>query len=273
MSQRHAVLMCPPKHFTVSYAINPWMEGEVGEVSASLAWRQWEALRAALAEVAETRLIDPRSGLPDMVFTANAGVVYGRAVIVSRFACEQRRGEEPHFRAWFEANGFELRSWPEELAFEGAGDALLDRGEAWVWAGYGQRTEGDAHEELAKFYPDRELVSMRLVDPRYYHIDTCLAPLEGGYLLYYPEAFDEAGRAEIERRVPARKRIPVTEEEAAAFACNAVNLGRRVVLNLPSERLHEALESAGYEVIALDLSEFIKAGGSAKCLVLRLDEP
>ncbi|MGH8161154.1 MAG: dimethylarginine dimethylaminohydrolase family protein [Gammaproteobacteria bacterium] len=273
MAPRHKILMCSPEYFSVKYAINPWMKGEVGEVSVERAQDQWNKLRATLAEIADVALMEPMPGLPDMVFTANAGVVYGRRAIASRFGFEERRGEEAHFRAWFETNDFEVVDWPESLVFEGAGDALLDRGGPWVWSGYGQRSEEAAQAELAKFYPDRELISMRLVDPRYYHIDTCLQPLEGGHLLYYPEAFDEAGRAEIEKRIPEDKRIPVTADEAASFACNAVNLGSRIVSNAPSARLHEALEAAGYDVTRVDLSEFLKSGGSSKCLVLRLDEP
>ena len=273
MARRHRVLMCAPEYFTVSYAINPWMAGEEGEVSRARAQTQWETLRKTLAESADVSLMEPADGLPDMVFTANAGVVYNRRAIVSRFGPEERRGEEAHFRRWFENDGFEIVEWPEDLLFEGAGDVLLDRAEPWVWAGYGQRTQHAAHEELAGFYPDREIVSMHLVDPHFYHIDTCLQPLEGGYLMYYPEAFDDAGRAEIERRIPKERRIPVTADEAAAFACNAVNLGERVVFNDPAERLHEELEKAGFAVTGVTLSEFLKSGGAAKCLVLRLDEP
>ncbi|MGH8428552.1 MAG: dimethylarginine dimethylaminohydrolase family protein [Gammaproteobacteria bacterium] len=273
MARRHKVLMCPPEHFTVSYAINPWMDGEEGAVSKGLARSQWEALRETLAGFAEIAQIAPVAGLPDMVFTANAGVVYGKRAIVSRFGPAQRQGEEPYFRTWFEANGFALDSWPQELQFEGAGDALLDRAEPWVWAGYGQRTVHAAHHTLGKFYDDREIVSLRLADPYYYHIDTCLAPLEGGHLLYFPDAFDETGRREIERRVPPDRRIAVTAEEADVFACNAVNLGEDVVLNQPSGRLSDVLQRAGYRVAGVDLSEFLKSGGAAKCLVLRLDEP
>lgn len=273
MATRHRLLMCPPDYFTVSYAINPWMEGEQGTVSRARAQEEWRGLRETLAELADVELLDPVAGLPDMVFTANAGVVYDDRVIVSRFAPPQRRGEEPYFRRWFESHGYRVVDWPQELVFEGAGDALLDRAGAWVWAGYGQRTERRAHEALAEFYRAREVVSLRLVDPFFYHIDTCLAPLEGGYLLYYPEAFDETGRGEIERRVPAAKRIPVSAEEAEAFACNAVNLGKNVVLNEPSERLRHALEEAGFSVAGVVMSEFIRSGGAAKCLVLRIDEP
>ncbi|HEX5314783.1 MAG TPA: dimethylarginine dimethylaminohydrolase family protein [Gammaproteobacteria bacterium] len=273
MPARHKILMCRPDHFTVSYNINPWMDGEEGEVSRGRALAQWQALRDVLARVAEVELIPAQPQLPDMVFTANAGVVNGRRVIVSRFSPPERRGEEPHFRDWFASRGFELVAWPEELVFEGAGDALLDRGGPWVWAGYGQRTALAAHERLAAFYPERETVSLRLVDPYYYHIDTCLAPLEGGYLLYYPEAFDEEGRAAIERRVAPERRIAVNAAEADALSCNAVNLDRHVFLNNPSERLRNVLETAGFEVTGVDVSEFMKSGGAAKCLVLRLDEP
>lgn len=273
MRQRHRFLMCAPEFFTVSYAINPWMAGEEGEVSRARARTQWEKLHAELAASAEIELLEPVAGLPDMVFTANAGVVYGRCALVSRFGPEQRRGEEAHFHRWFEAHGFEVRDWPRELVFEGAGDALLDRGEAWVWAGYGQRTQWAAHAELAKFYPDRELISLRLTDPHYYHIDTCLQPLEGGRLLYFPGAFDAEGRAEIERRVPAAWRIAVTAAEAENFACNAVDLGTRIIVNQPSERLQRVLAQGGFEATSVDLSEFLKSGGAAKCLALRLDEP
>lgn len=273
MARQHRVLMCAPDFFTVDYAINPWMKAGEGVVSTELAKKQWQALHDTLASVAEVALLSPADGLPDMVFTANAGVVYNKRALVSRFEYAERRGEEVHFHTWFENDGFEVVEWPEELIFEGAGDALLDRGGPWVWAGFGQRTEQAAHDELAKFYPDRELLSMRLVDPRFYHIDTCLQPLEGGYLLYYPAAFSDTGRAEIERRVPGDKRIPVTDEEAAAFACNAINLDEHIALNRPSERLQGELERVGFRVTGLDLSEFLKSGGSSKCLVLRLDEP
>jgi N-dimethylarginine dimethylaminohydrolase len=265
--------MCPPEHFTVNYTINPWMKGEVGEVSVERARAQWDELRRVLSDFAEVKVMEPVKGLPDMVFTANAGIVYNGRAIVSRFGFDERRGEEPYFRNWFEANDFEVVDWPKELIFEGAGDCLLDRGGPWVWSGYGQRSEEAAQAEIAKFYPDRELLAIRLVDPHYYHIDTALQPLEGGHLIYLPGAFTDAGRAEIETRIPEDKRIPVTADEAARFACNTVNLDDQVVMNMPSDRLRGELEKAGYNVTGVDVSEFIKAGGSTKCLVLRLDEP
>ena len=266
------ILMCPPDYFEVDYVINPWMDGHSGSLDLDLARAQWERLRAGLAECADVVLLEPRPGLPDLVFTANAGFVYGERAVPSHFMPHERRPEEPHLRAWFEEHGYDVRVLPENIAFEGAGDALIDRGGPWLWAGYGFRTEIEAHDFLRSWF-DLEVVSIRLVDPRFYHIDTCLCPLDGGYLLYHPPAFDADSRAEIERRVPAAKRIPVSVENAGHFACNVVNVGERVFMNRANGQLVEALEARGFRVSQLGLSEFLKAGGSAKCLTLKLTEP
>ncbi len=273
MAKRHRLLMCPPDFFTVKYAINPWMRGKQDEVSVDEARRQWQGLYDVLARYADIELLAPVDGLPDMVFTANAGVVYHDRALVSRFKYAERHGEEAPFRAWFEDRGFKIWDWPEDLYFEGAGDALLDRRGQWVWTGYGQRSMRQAIDRLDSFYPDREVVPLRLIDPRFYHVDTCLAPLESGHLIYFPEAFDVQGRKEIEKRVPAELLIPVTSEEAVRFSCNAVDLGQVIAVNKPGTRLTGRLKEAGYDVIDVDLSQFIKSGGSAKCLVLRIDEP
>lgn len=272
MRDRDQVLMCPPDYFKVDYSINPWMRSDE-PVAVAAAKRQWDRLHDAIRQVADVELMEPVVGLPDMVFTANAGVIYRKRVIVSHFRPTERRGEERHFKEWFERHGYQIQAWPSALFFEGAGDVLLDRTQPFVWAGYGQRTQRDAHEPLASFYPDRELVSLRLIDPHYYHVDTCLQPLWGGYFLYFPGAFDEEGIAEIERRIPPSRRLPVTASEAASFACNAVNLADQIVLNTPSSRLEGVLREKGFHVTGVDLSEFIKSGGSAKCLCLKLNEP
>ena len=266
------ILMCPPEYFEVDYVINPWMDGHSGTLDLELARAQWERLRAGLAECAEVVLLEPRPGLPDLVFTANAGFVYGQRAVPSHFMPHERRPEEPYLRAWFEEHGYDVRVLPENIAFEGAGDALIDRGGPWLWAGYGFRTEIEAHDYLRRWF-DLEVISIRLVDPRFYHIDTCLCPLDGGYLLYHPPAFDADSRAEIERRVPRDKRIPVSVENAGHFACNAVNVGERIFMNRANGQLVEALEARGFRVSQLGLSEFLKAGGSAKCLTLKLTEP
>ncbi|MEE9141934.1 MAG: arginine deiminase-related protein [Gammaproteobacteria bacterium] len=267
------ILMCPPDHFEVGYAINPWMRGNVDQLDADLAARQWKDLVSGISEVADVVTLQPQPGLPDMVFTANAGIVYRNRAMGAHFMPEERRGEEPYYKEWFSQDGFEHYDLPEDIAFEGAGDCLLDRGEAWVWTGYGIRSEITAREHLKRFYDDREVISMRLVDERFYHIDTCLCPLTRGYLLYYPEAFDEPSRREIDSRVPEEKRIIASDEDAEHFACNAVNVGDTLFLSGCTDALNTRLRDAGFKVREMKLGEFLKSGGSAKCLTLRLDEP
>lgn len=272
MDEPTRILMCPPDYFEVDYVINPWMDGNTDHLDRDRAGIQWERLRSEIARVAEVVLLEPKQGLPDLVFTANAGFVYGNRAVPSHFMPKERRGEEPYLKAWFRERDYEVCELPEDLAFEGAGDALIDRGGPWAWTGYGFRTEIEAHAYLREWF-DLEILSIRLVDPRFYHIDTCLCPLAGGYLLYHPPAFDAASRAEIERRVPRRQRIPVSVENAGHFACNAVNVGDHVFMNHTNAALVESIEAHGFRVVQVGLSEFLKAGGSAKCLTLKLTEP
>lgn len=268
---KQKILMCPPDHFTVDYVINPWMAGQEGSLNLQLAQRQWSGLRDALAEHAEIAMIEPQAGLPDMVFTANAGAVYGNKAIASHFLPHERRPEEVFFKSWFRDNGFELLNLDDKIGFEGAGDCLLDRGGPWVWAGHGFRTEIEAHKEIGDYF-DLEVVSIRLTDDRFYHIDTCFCPLTDGFLLYHPPAFDYDSRIAIESRVPAHKRIVVDTHDAGSFACNAVNIDDHVFLHKASEPLKARLMLAGFKVHEVDLSEFLKAGGSAKCLSLKVTE-
>jgi lysine-ketoglutarate reductase/saccharopine dehydrogenase-like protein (TIGR00300 family) len=264
--------MCRPEFYGVHYVINPWMEGNLHKSSPEAAMRQWHALRRLLEERARVECIDPQPGLPDMTFTANAGLVLGQAVVLSRFFHQERRGEEAHFKQWFQDHGYTIHELPPELPFEGAGDALLDPAGGWLWAAYGIRTELDTHPYLASWL-DLEVLSLRLVDKRFYHLDTCLCPLNGGYLMYYPPAFDDRSNRLIEQRVAAGKRIVVGEADAVNFACNAVNIENTILLNQAGDALMAGLRAAGFEVIETPMTEFMKAGGSAKCLVLRLNEP
>jgi lysine-ketoglutarate reductase/saccharopine dehydrogenase-like protein (TIGR00300 family) len=272
MSSDIRILMCPPHHYDVDYVINPWMEGNIHKSSRDRATEQWEGLYKVLKEHAIVDLVEPQQGWPDMVFTANAGVVLGQVAVVSRFFHKERQGEEPYFKEWFQKQGYTVYELPKDLPFEGAGDALLDRGGNWLWAGYGFRSELDSHSYLAKWL-DIEVVSLQLVDERFYHLDTCFCPLTGGYLLYYPPAFDFYSNRIIEMRVPAEKRIAIQEADAVKFACNAVNIGHTVVMNQVSNDLKQQLAKVGFQVIETPLNEFIKAGGAAKCLTLRSTEP
>lgn len=268
---RHRLLLCPPTHFAVDYVINPWMQGHVHGADARRAGAQWQALRRVLLAHAQVEEMEPVPGLPDLPFTANAGLVVGDVFVPSRFAHPERQGEEPYFIDWFAQQGYRVRPLPGPLRFEGAGDALLDRGAQRLWMGYGHRSEPAVAAELERML-DLQVVPLRLRDPRFYHLDTCFCPLRGGWLLYFPDAFDADSRREIETRVPPHRRIAVGEADALAFACNAVDLDDRVVLNRASPALRRALAAAGYATHETPLDEFLKAGGAAKCLTLRLDD-
>ncbi len=268
-SGKPALLMCAPKLYEVSYVINPWMKGNLGNSSRRRALQQWEDLYTALSGLADIFLVEPMAGSPDMVFTANAGLARDGVVAISSFYHPERQGEEPHFREWFRTAGYAVVDLPRDTPFEGEGDALFSADGSRLWAGHGTRTLEASHGALQRLW-DVEVVSLRLIDPRFYHLDTCFAPLEDGSLLYYPPAFDDESLKKIEAVYPAEKRIAVSEEDALAFACNAVNLGKTVVMNCISAELEQELRGRGFEVIQVRLDEFLKAGGAAKCLVMKL---
>ncbi|MFZ0686140.1 MAG: arginine deiminase-related protein [Terriglobales bacterium] len=271
MSQQQQILMCAPDYFGIDYVINPWMEGNCGKADQGLAVEQWSGLRRAIETHAEVVLIPQQPGLPDQVFTANAGMVLKEKVVVSRFKAPERQREEPFFEAWFAQHDFEIDAWPPEVSFEGAGDALLDRGQPLIWAGYGFRS-GVATPGLLEKAFGRRVIGLQLVDPRFYHLDTCLCPLEGGYVMYFPGAFDGDGQKAIADHVPEEKLIEVDAADAEHFCCNAVDVNRYVMMNGASEALQARLRKAGFTPVITPLSEFMKAGGAAKCLTLKLRE-
>jgi ornithine--oxo-acid transaminase len=264
-------LMCSPELYEVNYVINPWMEGNVHASSKQEAASQWSQLHSALSRFARVELMRPQPGSPDMVFTANAGLVRHGVVALSRFLHPERQGEEPHFGKWFGDSGFAIREMPKDTPFEGEGDALFEYDGSRLWAGHGVRTLQCTHRWLMEIW-DIEVVSLRLVDPRFYHLDTCFCPLFGGYVMYFPKAFDAESLIRIEKRYPCEKRIRVGDSDALRFACNAVNVGHVIILNEVSVDLSRQLEALGFRVVQVPLTEFLKAGGAAKCLALRLSE-
>ncbi len=261
--------MCAPAHYGVEYVINPWMAGNVHRVAQGNAIKQWEELRGRPTSLGDVELLEPAPGLPDMVFTANGGFVLGKKAVLPRFLYRERQDEREHFRKWFARAGYEVLDLPGDVPFEGEGDALLDPERGLLWTGYGMRTDLGVHPALAEAL-DLRVVSLRLADERFYHLDTCLCPLERGYLMYYPRAFDADSILQIEQIVPPEKRIPIGGDDAAAFACNVVNINGNIVMNRASPALKERLDAAGFNVIETPLDEFMKAGGAAKCLVLLL---
>ena len=264
-------LMCSPELYEVNYVINPWMEGNLRACSKREAGAQWEQLYSAVSRFARIELMEPQPGSPDMVFTANAGLVRHGVVALSQFLHPERQGEEPHFGKWFGDSGFAVREMPRGTPFEGEGDALFEWDGSRLWAGHGIRTLRCTHRWLMDIW-GVEVVSLRLVDPRFYHLDTCFCPLFGGYVMYFPDAFDAESLAKIETRYLQDKRICVDDSDALRFACNAVNVGRVIVLNEISRELSKRLQTLGFCVVQVPLTEFLKAGGAAKCLVLRLSE-
>jgi len=260
------ILMCPPDHYGIEYEINPWMSRE-RPADHELACRQWSDLRRLIEESgAEVVLLEPVAGLPDLVFTANAAMIYEEVAVLARFRHEVRQREVPHNRAWFAAHGFTVRDVPEGVNFEGAGDALFC-GDT-LFAGYRIRSDARGHQQIGAALGCR-VIPLELVDPYYYHLDTCFCPLAPGSAIYYPGAFDDYGRRALCELVDDL--IEVDSSEAQRFACNAVVIGRRVLTNVDCPKLHAELTARGFEPLATPLDEFVKSGGSAKCLTLRLD--
>jgi N-dimethylarginine dimethylaminohydrolase len=261
------VLMCRPTHFTVSYRINPWMHPE-DPTDTSLAVRQWETLYAKYQELGyEIHLIDGIEGLPDMVYAANGGYVLDGIAYGAKFEYPQRQPEGPAYMDWFRANGFDVR---EPVATnEGEGDMLL-AGET-IYAGTGFRTDVASHQELADIY-GREVVTLRLVDPSFYHLDTAFAVLDsnGGTdsVAYLPKAFDAGSLAILEERFPDA--IHVNDEDAAVLGLNSFSDGKNVVIAARAVDFERQLRERGFTPHGLDLSELLLGGGGVKCCTLEL---
>lgn len=256
-------LMCPPAYFTVSYTINPWMN-PAKPTDTRLAMAQWDRLRQVYASLGhQVRLIDPEPGLPDMVFTANAATVIGGRALAARFRHIQRAAEVPAMTSWLRQDGYQV-SEPSHQN-EGEGDILLagDR----ILAGRGFRTDGQSHAEAARLF-GLPVVSLTLVDPRFYHLDTALTVLGPGLIMYYPAAFDAVSAATLRRLYPDA--VLATDADAEVLGLNAVSDGRHVILSEQATHLHDELRERGFTTIGVDLSELLKAGGGPKCCTLEL---
>jgi N-dimethylarginine dimethylaminohydrolase len=257
-------LMCPPQHFRVEYAINPWMDPRC-RLDAPLARAQWDALRGALRALGHrVELVAPRPGLPDMVFTANAATVIDARVLVSTFRHPQRAGESAAFERWFRRRGYR-RVRRARAANEGEGDHLLAGG--LILAGHGPRTDPASHRETGDYF-GRPVVGLTLRDPRYYHLDTALAVLDGREIMYYPEAFSGPSVDRLRALFPDA--LEAGPEDAAVFGLNAISDGYHVVLPAAAARLAARLARRGFKPVPVELGELHKAGGGPKCCVLEL---
>lgn len=261
------VLVCDPTYFEVSYEINPWMKGQQGLVNGELAKRQWHELVNALTKVCDVQTMKGVQGLPDMVFTANAGLVVDDIFLVSRFATEERQPEEEFFVDWATENPDIFEVVHPMHYFEGEGDCLCDD-RTRLWLGHGFRSEMGAALDLFNTF-DNEIESVVLVDPRWYHLDTAFCPLGNDRVMWYPSAFNEASQVLI--RNSFKQTIDLSEHDALSFAANCVHVDEHLFLPTCSKELLDKLNGMGYTTHTFDLSEFLKSGGAAKCLTLYLE--
>ncbi len=257
-------LQCAPDFFNVSYEINPWMK-ITAPPNPERARKQWENLHRTLKTLgARIELVTPQHGWPDMVFTANAGLVRGTQVVLARFRFPERAGEEPHFKKWFAENGFSTYELTTGY-FEGEGDALF-AGDV-LFCGSGFRSDAAAYPEITQALGVTTSVLCELIDPRFYHLDTCFCPLNAQQALCATEAFSPGSLARMEKHIEI---IPVPLQEAPRFACNAVVLGKDIVLPSGCDGTMQILSARGFQCHAVELDEFLKSGGAAKCLTLRV---
>jgi N-dimethylarginine dimethylaminohydrolase len=262
--------MCRPDFFTVSYRINPWMHPEK-PTDTTLAVRQWESLYRTYLDLGfDVKLVDPIEGLPDMVYAANGGFVLDNIAYGASFTYEERQPEGPAYMDWFRANGYEVKV-PENVN-EGEGDFLLV-GDA-ILAGTGFRSASNSHEELAAIY-GREVVTLELVNPNFYHLDTAIAvldpspaPGQTANIAYLPSAFSENSLRTLQQRYPDA--VIATEEDAAVLGLNSYSDGYNVVIASRAKDFERQLRERGYNPIGVDLSELLLGGGGVKCCTLEL---
>lgn len=269
------VLLTTPDHFRVEYVINPHMAGHIGDVDPERARRQWEALRDAYARLGvEVTELAGAPDLPDMVFCANQTLPYltpggERGAVLSRMHAPQRKPEVEHYERFFRGEGYEVHGLDPDLRgdFEGMGDALWHPGRYLLWGGYGYRTDPQVYDRFAQAlgFP---IIALELTDPDFYHLDTCLCPIDEETALYFPGAFTDEGIEAIRRHF--RRTIEAPEDEARGlFACNAHSPdGQHVLIQEGCETTNGLLRAAGYEPVPLDTSEFLKSGGSVFCMKL-----
>lgn len=265
-------LVCRPEHFGVLYEINPWMHAEVAP-DPERARSQFEGLVQALRDAgAEVEFQEPAEGLPDLVFTANAGVVNGRQFVPAHFRHPQRQGETAHDVAWFSSRGWRVDRLPGDVVHEGAGDALPfdpDGGDGPVLvSGYRLRSDAASHAHLSRL-TGAPVRSVELVDERLYHLDLTFCPLDGRHAIVAPLGLDDYGRRVLKALVP--EALPLEDEEALSFCANSVVVGSNILMPSCPPRVGRQLEAWGFSVAEVDVGEFLKAGGGCRCLTLALD--
>jgi N-dimethylarginine dimethylaminohydrolase len=273
-------LMCPPRHFEVNYSINPWMKPDEwsrrADALATTAEAEWRTLKLVIEFLGGVvDMMNPAPGLPDLVFTANSAVVLDGTALVAGFRCSERQPEEPHFSAAFDAlverKILKSRvSLPPGMILEGAGDCIWDPYRKLFWMGFGPRSTRQAAAIVEETF-GAQTVSLELIDPRFYHLDTCFSVLADGEIMYFANALSPHALRELRDRVDACDLIEIDEDDACRMSLNAVRIDRTLILSDCSGKLRRKLEGRGYLLVVSSLSAFQLSGGSACCLTLRTD--
>lgn len=259
------ILMCMPKYFAIKYEINPWMNIK-NSVDSALSALQWNQLHDLLIKFgASIEYIEPHASLPDIVFTANAGLIYKDKVVLSNFKYKERKKERPKFLQWFEEHHFQILILPAQIHFEGCGDALFVGNTLFM--GYGFRSDFAACDQIQKMLDLPLVVPCKLVDPFFYHLDTCFCPLNNETALVYPLAFAPKSLQSMQSHI---KTISAPSDEAHQFACNSVVIGKNIVIPAGCPLTKRLLAEQKFQVCETEMSEFLKSGGACKCLTLDL---
>lgn len=265
------ILMCKPDYYDVDYVINPWMKGNIHHVNTELAKQQWDKLYSIISYYTDVELIQGKPGLPDMVFTANGGLIVGKIFIPSYFKNVERQNEHKEFVNWFEEKEYDIAPVNNKITFEGAGDCLF--GKDVYWCGYGFRTshEGALHiSNILQVWYGKQSIPIQLVDERFYHLDTCFCPLNDDSVLLYKNALSKDSYRKLIDVYNYENIIEVSDKEAMNFCCNAVNIDNVIITNYMENKTKQRLKDRGFTVIETPMSEFIKSGGSCKCLTLSI---
>ena len=264
------VFMCNPKYFDVIHRdLNYHMKLEKN-VNKDLAIKQWTNLYTLLQDIpVEVELINPVESLVDMVFAANAALIDNRTytAIMSNFRAIPRIPETLYWAEFLENRGYKIVYMDNK--FEGQGDALFSHFNKYLWCGYGFRSNDEAALEISHILQNTVVFSLKLIRPEFYHLDTCFCVLDDEYVLYYPDAFDESSYEKINKVFPTHKQIKVNYDDAIFFTCNAVNIGKYIIIHtMVNEQLEKKLNEKGFKIIINNMSEFLLSGGSCKCCIL-----
>lgn len=261
---RNSFLICRPDYFDVVYEINPWMSVHNRPVKQDVRF-QWFSLEKQMQDLnIDLHYIEPQPDLPDMVFTANGGLVKGNKAVIPKMKTKEREPEEKYFKEWFKKHGFEIYQ-PKKHSFEGEGDAFIV--DDILFAGHGIRSDLAVYDEIKEFLGLKKVISIRLINNKYYHLDTCFTPLFNGKALIVESAVDGFDLQKLSRHLDL---IPVNAADAFRFVCNAVVVENKIILPSDCHDTSYELHKMGFETYPVPLGQFLKAGGSAKCLSLRL---